>query len=67
MQETKQKENKAFAIHGVICLLFHKITIIDNCHFVDKVTGKSVGKFKCEKCKIEYLANNKRSWFRFYS
>ena len=53
--------------HGVICRFFHKITVIDNCHFVDTVSGKSVGKFKCEKCEREYLANRKRSWFRCYS
>ena len=53
-------------IFGVVCRLFHKIETIDKCHFVDKVDGRSVGKYRCTKCGRTYLANHKRSWYRCY-
>lgn len=48
----------------IICTLFHKIDTIDKSHFVDVVTGYSVGKFHCKKCNNTFLAENKRDFFR---
>lgn len=53
-------------LNSILCLFFHKIETIENCSFIDKVTKKSVGKFKCEKCNKEFLANNKRSFNKVY-
>lgn len=49
-----------------MCRLFHPIETLENCSFVDSVSGKSVGKFRCKKCGAEYLANSKRDMFRCY-
>jgi len=49
-----------------MCRLFHPIETLENCSFVDSVSGKSVGKFRCKKCNAEYLANGKRDMFRCY-
>jgi hypothetical protein len=51
---------------AVMCRFFHSIETLENCSFVDKVSGKSVGKFKCKKCDKKYLANSKRDFFRCY-
>ena len=48
----------------IICILFHKIITLENCSFIDNVTGESVGKYKCCKCNKTYLANSKVSIFR---
>jgi len=53
-------------IAAVMCRFFHPIETLENCSFVDKVSGKSVGKFKCKKCDKKYLANSKRDIFRCY-
>ena len=51
---------------NLICHLFHKIEIFDNCLFVDKVSGKCVGKFRCDKCGKNFLSNKKRLSHRVY-
>jgi hypothetical protein len=51
---------------AVMCRFFHPIETLENCSFVDTVSGKSVGKFKCKKCDKKYLANSKRDIFRCY-
>jgi hypothetical protein len=61
--DTKEKQS---CKSGVMCRLFHKIKTLENCSFIDKVSGESVGKFKCKKCDVEYLANRKRGMFRCY-
>jgi hypothetical protein len=38
---------------AVMCRLFHPIETLENCSFVDSVSGKSVGKFRCKKCNAE--------------
>lgn len=64
MGTLKKKIKSVF--NGLNCRLFHPIETISNCDFIDRVTGKSVGKFKCIKCEKTYLANNKRDFFRCY-
>ena len=64
MSEQPQKSQSN--IGAVMCRLFHPIEMLENCSFIDKVTGKSVGKFRCKKCNTEYLANGKRDMFRCY-
>ena len=46
------------------CLGFHPIETLARTYFIDKVTGKSVGKFYCPVCKETFLAEHKRAWFR---
>jgi hypothetical protein len=65
-QLIKKERSHRFWLDGVICRLFHPIETLANCSFVDRVSGKSVGKFRCKKCGAEYLANNKRDMFRCY-
>jgi hypothetical protein len=62
----KKERSHRFWLGGVMCRLFHPIETLANCSFVDSVSGKSVGKFRCKKCGAEYLANNKRDMFRCY-
>lgn len=57
---------KQWFLYSVMCRFFHKIDVLENCSFVDTVSGKTVGRFKCQKCDKEYLANNKRDMFRCY-
>lgn len=57
---------KQWFLHVVMCRFLHPIETIDNCSFVDSVSGKAVGKFRCKKCDVKYLANNKRDMFRCY-
>lgn len=52
--------------NAVMCRFFHPIVTIENCSFIDSVSRKSVGKFKCKKCDKKYLANSKRDVFRCY-
>ena len=52
--------------NAVMCRFFHPIETLENCSFIDGVSGKIVGKFKCKKCDKKYLANNKRDAFRCY-
>jgi len=67
MQEnSKNNETAKLGIGAVMCRLFHPIETLENCSFIDKVTGESVGKFRCKKCNAEYLANGKRDMFRCY-
>ena len=70
LESTKQilnlKQKWQLIITAVMCRFFHSIEIIENCSFVDRVSGKSVGKFKCKKCDKKYLANSKRDVFRCY-
>jgi hypothetical protein len=61
----KEKRHHRFWL-GAMCRLFHPIETLENCSFVDRVSGKSVGKFRCKKCGAEYLANSKRDMFRCY-
>ena len=49
---------------GLICRFFHDINTIDNKYFKEKPTGRWVKKFHCKKCKITYLAYNKRAFLR---
>jgi peptide deformylase len=49
-KDNRQKNNKHMRISGIICRLFHKIETIETCLFVDKVSGKEVGKYRCSKC-----------------
>jgi hypothetical protein len=53
-------------ITAIMCRLFHPIETLKNCSFIDKVTGESVGEFRCKKCDKKYLANSKRDFFRCY-
>lgn len=62
----QRKTNHRFWLGSVMCRLFHPIETLENCSFVDSVSGKSVGKFRCKKCRAEYLANGKRDVFRCY-
>jgi hypothetical protein len=62
----KEKRHHRFWLGAVMCRLFHPIETLENCSFVDSVSGKSVGKFRCKKCNAEYLANSKRDMFRCY-
>lgn len=62
----KKARSHRFWLGGVMCRLFHSIETLENCSFVDRVSGKSVGKFRCKKCGAEYLANSKRDMFRCY-
>jgi hypothetical protein len=59
-------QNQPSCLGAVMCRLFHPIETLENCSFVDSVSGKSVGKFRCKKCNVEYLANGKRDMFRCY-
>jgi len=65
-KNSKNNETAQLDIGSVMCRLFHHIETLENCSFIDKVTGKSVGKFRCKKCNAEYLANSKRDMFRCY-
>lgn len=49
-----------------MCIFFHPIEIIEKTFFIDRVSKKSVGKFKCRKCNKKYLANDKRNFYRQY-
>ena len=62
----KKARHPLFWLGAVMCRLFHPIETLENCSFIDKVTGRSVGKFRCKKCNVEYLANGKRDMFRCY-
>ena len=62
----KKARSHRFWLGAVMCRLFHPIETLENCSFIDKVTGESVGKFRCKKCGAEYLANGKRDMFRCY-
>ncbi len=62
----KEKRHHRLRLGAVMCRLFHPIETLENCSFVDSVSGKSVGKFRCKKCGAEYLANGKRDMFRCY-
>jgi hypothetical protein len=62
----KKERSHRFWLGDIMCRLFHPIETLANCSFVDSVSGKSVGKFRCKKCGAEYLANNKRDMFRCY-
>ena len=61
-----EKQHHRFWLGGVMCRLFHPIETLENCTFIDKVTGESVGKFRCKKCGAKYLATSKRGMFRCY-
>ena len=60
------KQKWQLLITAVMCRFFHSIETLENCSFIDTVSGKSVGKFKCKKCDKKYLANSKRDIFRCY-
>lgn len=51
----------------IICALFHPITILYKNYFTDIVSGKNVGKYRCEKCDVTFMANRKRSFWRVKS
>jgi len=61
---TKPSRNLAKML---LCAVFHKIKIISNNVFIDKVSGKAVGQFKCEQCDVKFLASKKRDLFRVYN
>ena len=60
------KKNKKIKANdrNLICSFFHPIQTLARTHFVDKVTGKSVGKFYCPECDNTFLAEHKHAWFR---
>lgn len=62
----KYLEKLELTINSFVCCCFHSIEIMENCSFIDKITRKAVGKFKCKKCNKKYLSNSKRSYFRCY-
>ncbi len=53
-------------LNEILCILFHKIRIINHCLFVDIVSGEKVGQYDCIRCNRVFMANSKRSWFRVY-
>jgi hypothetical protein len=66
VETLEEKTPHRFWADALICRLFHPIETLQNCSFIDPFTGKSVGKYCCKKCNLEYLANNKRDMFRCY-
>ena len=54
------------AMQNLICHLFHKIETFNQCLFVDKVSKKCVGKYRCDKCGKNFLSNKKRLTVRLY-
>lgn len=52
---------------GIICRLFHNITTIEECKFIDRINGKEVGQYGCCRCNKKFMAYSKRSLFRVYN
>jgi hypothetical protein len=52
---------------GIWCRFFHykKGTML-GFQFTDKVSGDPVFQYKCEKCKITFMANNWSNIFRVH-
>jgi len=48
----------------IFCYLFHPKKTKKYIHYIDPVTQRPYGKYKCEVCNEKYLANNKWDWYR---
>jgi len=48
------------------CRLFHGKHTSTDFGFLDLVDGKMVFRYKCKKCKTEFLANSRLNKFRVY-
>lgn len=48
----------------VMCYLFHKKKVKEAMAYVDPVTQRPYGKYKCEICGQKYIAKDKWSWYR---
>lgn len=51
----------------IVCSLFHNVLVLNQCHFIDTVSGKSVGRYYCPKCDEEFLSNKKKFSYRVYT